>query len=488
MKKLFIPFLLVAGLFAQAQQNVFHERKYWKSNPTIEQVQKEVASGADLIATNERGFDATAFAILENAPMSTIEFLLKDKGNGVNKLTHDGRTYIFWAASAGNDALVQKLLDMGAKADLRDGHNNTPLLFAASSGNKNLKVFDVLLKNNPKAINDTDEHGATAILLAASSDKNFKVINYLSEKGLSLEARDEDGNTAFNYAAKTGDIAHLGNFIKKGVPHTNEAFIMAAQGTRGTANKLETYQFLKSLGLDPAYVNKEGNNALHFLARKKDHVEIINWFLAQGANPVQVNAEGVSPLMNAVGGNDLDVVSIFLSKTKDINATDKKGNTALTLSLKNKPEVIQAILDKGAKTDIKNKLGDNLSSYIVDAFNGKDAAAFQTKIDLLKKAGYNFYQTSANGNTVLHYALAKNDLNLLKAVDLKAIDVNAVNKEGMTALHKAALIGKNTEILQYLIASGAKKSIKTDMGETAYDLASDNEAFIKNNVDIKFLK
>ena len=48
--------------------------------------------------------------------------------------------------------------------------------------------------------------------------------------------------------------------------------------------------------------------------------------------------------------------------------------------------------------------------------------------------------------------------------------------------------GKDDQLIKYLISIGADKEIKTEFGETAFDLAKENELLINSNIDINFLK
>ena len=94
----------------------------------------------------------------------------------------------------------------------------------------------------------------------------------------------------------------------------------------------------------------------------------------------------------------------------------------------------------------------------------------------------------SNGNTLLHIATKRNDLDLLKRLEDFKIDVNLKNEEGMTALQFAAMKATDINILKYLLDKGADKSVVTEFDETIYDLAKENELLRHENTDINFLK
>ncbi|MNR41307.1 Ankyrin repeats (3 copies) [compost metagenome] len=85
-------------------------------------------------------------------------------------------------------------------------------------------------------------------------------------------------------------------------------------------------------------------------------------------------------------------------------------------------------------------------------------------------------------------AVVKNDLALLKKIANLNIDINVKNTDGLTALHKAAMISKDDAILKYLLSLGAKKDVTTEFDESPYSLAKENESLTKNNISLEFLK
>ncbi|GEP49562.1 hypothetical protein FNO01nite_02340 [Flavobacterium noncentrifugens] len=489
-KSFFIALLLLLSFAASAQKNVFLDRNYWKSKPDRPTIESEIKKGNDPAQLNSNAFDATVYAILEQAPDESIKFLLAQKGNEVNKVTHDGRTYIFWAAYKGNVGLMQYLLDKGAKTDLLDDKGYTVLNFAASSGQTNTKVYDFCLAHGANLKKDVDHDGANALLLAALYDTDFSLINYFVSKGLDLKSVDSNGNTAFNYAAKTGNLITLKTLVEKGVKFNDNAMIFASQGTRSTSNTLETYQYLESLRIKPTAIGKNGETTLHAIVRKEKQLEIINYFLGKGVDLNRADNDGNTIFMNAASANnDPQVIELLASKTKDLNQKNKKGVSALAFAVKNNtPQIVDLLLKKGADVKITDANGDNLAYYLIQSYNSQKKEAFEAKLKMLQEKGLNVVVPQKNGNTLYHLAVAQNDLSLLKDISRFKGDINAKNKDGLTALHKAALTAKDDSILKFLIESGAKKEAVTDMKETAYDLASENEYLEKNKISIDFLK
>lgn len=116
------------------------------------------------------------------------------------------------------------------------------------------------------------------------------------------------------------------------------------------------------------------------------------------------------------------------------------------------------------------------------------ASDFYKKLQVLKAAGLDFSKTQANGQTILHLATDKNNVELLKLMASLGVDINAQDLDGNTALHQAALTAKNDEVLKALVELGIDKNLTTEFEETAYDLASQNEFLSNNTISIDFLK
>ena len=480
---------VVFGIQAYSQENIFLKREFWDTKPTIETIDLKIKEGNDIAEANTNNFDGVVYAILQEAPNKTIEYAISKEGNDVNKLTHDGRTYIFWAAYKGNVELMQYLVSKGAKTNLTDDKGSTILNFAAASGQKNTKVYDVCLANGADLKKDLTPYGANALLLAAPFDTDFTLIDYFTSKGLDLNSVDADGNGIFNYVAKTGNISLLKQLLEKGLTFNDNAMIFASQGTRSSTNTLEFFQFLEGLGISPNTISKNGTTALHTLASRSKDVKLLSYFIEKGVDINQTDSNGTTAFMNAVSRNSLEVVTFLSTYVKNINAKNNKGETTLSLAIaNNSPEIVEFLIGKNADVKVLDVNGNHLGFYLLQSYNPKNVDAFENKLNLLQSKGLDITSAQKDGNTLYHLALNTNDLELLKRVDQFKIDINAKNNEGLTALHKAAMKADDVDVLKYLISIGADKTITTEFEETVYDLASENELLSQKHVAIDFLK
>lgn len=444
--------LFVANTISWGQQNPLLTNEYWKAKPTVAQLQQAIAQGHSPTEFNARSFDATTMAILNGTPYETITYLVNLEGNGVDKLTHDRRTYLFWAAYQDNVPLMEYLIAKGAKVNITESHQFTPLLFAAVGGQTNTAIYKLLL-NHGASITDTNNDGANVLLLLIPHLTDLSQADFFLKKGLKLTSKDKKGNNAIHYAATTGNKTLIEALIKKKIKlnslnnNAENAIFAAARGARRNYNKLEFFQYLEQLGLNPNSSNSEGLTPLFIASARNPEVAVINYFIQKGNNPKQTNKEGRTPLMNAASSNTPEIAKTLLQSGAAINHKDKNGQSALTLAVENnKPEMVQFLLSNGA------------DAQVVDN----------------------------EGNTLYHYAVKRSDIKILELLANTSLSINQKNNEGLTPLHKAVMIAKKLDIVQFLLNQKADKTLSTNLGETLYDLAQENEALKAVNID--FLK
>ncbi|OYX82723.1 MAG: hypothetical protein B7Y83_13870, partial [Flavobacteriales bacterium 32-34-25] len=489
-KNLFVSLALATTFFATAQQkNALLEASFWKTSPDVTALKAEIAKGSNPSESNQMAFDAVVYAINNEAPNETIKFLLEQPGNTVSKLTHDNRIYLHWAASKGNLEIVNYLIAKGSDINFEDSHGTTPITFAINAGQKNTAMYDAFFKAGLD-VKAKYKDGASLLLLAIPNDKDLSLTNYFTTKGLSLKDTDNKGNTAFNYAARSGNVEFLKTLLEKGVKPTDNAIIIAAQGSRREATTIEAFQYLvDDLKLNPSVVSNEGENVLHYLVRKPNQSGIITYFLNKGVDVNKADNDGNTVLINAASARDTEVLELILPKVKDINVQNAKGESALSVAVQSgSPKTVKLLLNKKANINVLDKDNNNLGYYLIQSYRpqmmggrGPEASnapkedPFAAKIKLLQDNGLNLAQAQKDGNNLYHFAVLKNDLTLLQKIANLNIDINTKNNDGLTALHKAVMIANNDTIIKYLLSIGAKKDIKTDFDESAYDLAKENE-------------
>ncbi len=498
--KLFLSIALILGIsqgILNAQQkNELLARDFWKSQPSVSQIEEKIKQGHSPTELNGSAFDPTAYAILENNQIATIDFLLK-QGNDVNKRTHDERTYIFWAALRGNLDLMKHLLRQGARTDVLDHSGTSLLMWCASTGQTNTDIYEFCINNGFDISKEKDRNGRNVALSFSRRMEGFELLDYFISKGVDIHDTNKDGNGLFHFAAQAGNL----DILKKLVTdykvstatnlNTNEnAFHFASYKRVGNdePSQLPLYKYLKALGLNPGLVSHTGRTALHNIAYYSNDTEVIEYLIKEGADANEVDENGNTALINAALRGSKEKVAILLTHTHDINLTNKEGFSAMTRAIRsNSMEVVELLAAKGAETAIVDKAGYDLGYHLVQGTRN-NLKLFDQKMAFLKAQGYKPSSLQKDRSTLLHAAIDRGNMALIRRLVELGVDINAKDSNGQTILHYAAMQAKNDDLLKMLLQEGADKRIKTEFDESAYDLASENELLRANKIDFEFLK
>lgn len=110
------------------------------------------------------------------------------------------------SVEAGHQQDVQKLIISGAQVNARGDYRNTPLIIAASLGNKAL--VQTLLENKDIKI-DLENAGGRTALIEAVIHNQPEIVELLLAQGANISLRDGDKLNAYDYAEKLSAIKTL---------------------------------------------------------------------------------------------------------------------------------------------------------------------------------------------------------------------------------------------------------------------------------------
>ena len=362
MKCLFLLITIAIVSTMQAQEgNVFLNRDYWKSNPSIEDVKTEILNGHSVSELDRYDFDAVSWAILENVDNTTIEQMILMEGNGAHKITHDGRSYVFWAAYKNNLELMNFLIEKGTDMRLIDAHGYSLANFCAVTGQMNTELYEICIEHGSVLSEEKNNEGANALLLIIPFLEDYEMIGYFESKGLDVKSTDANGNNAFVYAACSGNQKMMNRFMDRGMdPKTNNsaALFFAARGMRRKPNGREVYQFLDGLGLDFKAVNEENNNLLHVLARRSDDSLLLEYLVQKGVGINDKNTKGETPIMKAIQSNNTISLKVLNRNEADFDVQDQDGNTLWHHAIEHEDkEICLVLLRSNVELNVMNQEG-----------------------------------------------------------------------------------------------------------------------------------
>ena len=321
--------------------------------------------------------------------------------------------------------------------------------------------------------------------LAAKFDLVMTMVALIDTGKFDVNAQDDEGRTPLYYAAGAvnGDVAtllldrpdvkiDLPSYFH-GTPLHNA--ILSSQNTivKMLLNRRANYEAKNSYGERPTH-----------LAVKLGQSETLETLLGHGVNVTATTNSGHTPLELALPMDSKlrQKTSTGLWRSPEVTASKQDYQPCLRLLLDaltkedidrsymlfeavkdGRPDIVQLLLEKGARTSIQNKTFNRRTPLHWAAEKG-----FEGSLKILLAHGSDPQIQDNRGFTPLHYASSAERETIVKLLLPTMTDVNIRAKNGLTPLQEARLQG-HTTIVDLLIQAGAENLQLPDEYEVSRD-------------------
>lgn len=453
-----------------------------------------------------------------------------------NLKLRSGKTALHLAVKENDPAIVKLLLDHDAVLTVYGWERETPLHDAIRYGNSEAVNYMIPYANDIVTVNEgtyriidlPDLNEGTPLKIALNS-RFYEAIEALLMADVSLPPPKE---FVEGLCQAKVDPA----FIKKVIKRLNlqkddlkDAFYICAKN----GHKLMVTFFTQVVGMDD-FCDAKGRSLVHYAAQF-DHVDILSQFIATSPSDLlrvdqeqkslaAIAAENGSSrvlrmllsamdkhqipltsqyqehhlLLAALNGSKQDCADLILRKMKDPNMPlDEQQRYAIHIAaMRGDVEMLEFLRNRGADFTQKDQAGhtvfhyafeykwDDVVSYLFDnqyQFKMPDDILHfviekgATKhVSLLIKKGCNPSQFhSETALPPIFYAIERDDLSTIIALDKEGAELKARSKIGETPLLYAARLG-NLSALKFFVEKIGGRKQKTLKGKTALHLAAES--------------
>ncbi len=450
----------------------------------------------------------------------TVRALLAERGADVNAMGPYETPALHWIVRVEDLELAERILDLGANPNLGNAYGLMPLHLAIE--NKDADMVSLLLDHGADPL-QPDRTGESPLILAARSG-SLDIVSALLEHGAQPDAREPNfDQTPLMVAVRAGaaDVVQL--LLSRKVDVNAQSKPGAVPDFRLPGSNAGS----KGVGIVRGGWPERGERSpiggaktSLLYATRSGNLELTRILIEAGADIEQADANGITPLLNAVlnatvetldrpEAQHIAVANYLIEQGANINISDWYGETPLraAVDLRNLEvngsdknngidrvaalDLMRTLLEKGADPNARTKekqpehrfitrLGDlswvdftGQTPFLRAALAG-DVTAMRLLLEhgadpnIATDSGTTPLMAAAGVNWVFNQTYDEGQESLLEAVKLAhslGNDVNTVNSMGLTAVHGAANRGSD-EIIRWLAANGAKLDVADKEGRT----------------------
>ncbi|XP_011499343.1 PREDICTED: kinase D-interacting substrate of 220 kDa isoform X2 [Ceratosolen solmsi marchali] len=322
----------------------------------------------------------------------------------------------------------------------------------------NLSGLQNFLENKRIQVDDRDENGSTALILSASRGK-IHFVRELINHGADVNAEDVDNWTALLFAAKEGYNDVCIELLEHGA-------ILEHHDMGGwTALMWATYKYRTStvtlLLSRCADVNAHGNYHISSLlwAAGRGYTEIVKDLLTYGAKVNVGDKYGTTAIIWASRKGNIEIVDALLKAGSTVDTAGMYSWTPLLVAtLGNHVEVVLLLLDYKPNVNAVDK--DGCTALSIACRDGYHEIA-----NALLNAGAYINIQDKCGDTNLIHAVKGGHRGVVESLLKKYADVDIPGKDRKTATYIAVEKG-NVQILKVLLSANPDLEIATKDGDT----------------------
>ena len=191
------------------------------------------------------------------------------------------------------------------------------------------------------------------------------------------------------------------------------------------------------------------------------NVETVQVLLENGAD---VTRPGLAVRAFTKPEHAADILALLLAKGVNANGLSEQGILPLFLaSQKGNARAVKLLLEHQAR------LEDEIMTPLMTACE----AGHVDVVNILIAAGARTDLPDSGGRTALHYAAKCRNPDVLRCLVKPNTNVNIVSNYKETPLMSASRLSGNIDAVRFLLEHGADRSLKSNAGQTAFDMAGD---------------